>query len=668
MRIQHIHAENYKTYLNLDLDISVTKDRSIILIGGANGGGKTTIFEAIYGSLYGLNIKDEQEFRELFNAGVRDYQGKSIVLEISFEGPVLHTTQQYKLRRVYKVIDHRPVESVRLAFGPTTFSYGTATPPRVRAEQEAAVAKVIDGNLPKELSTYFLFDAMKTSDLVKERAINELIQNNINKVMGFGKYVLLRKAAEKLLSDEKAKRLEDDKQEREFKQLTKMKEVAESELQQLKDDYDKHLQYSNNNKDLYDQQKKGEDNDELARSKMESVRKQLGNMEKSEIDYRTRLNNTVKNLETDVVIPKLASVIVHEIEQILNAKDNIEKQRKGVLTAQQIDYVARKAADIIRRDYAVNGMIDIGKIVDEIVFSQSDPASLGDKFSYLNHNDVDTLKEMMNQSGNPMLLMDESKRNIDMEVEDEPKLMEDLAFYEEQISGNDYDLIKAYEQNEKTLYDLKEQVAQKKKEIDKLERKLQTFDYQVNQIPDPRYELLCRLPKFFGELYSNLLKKKKDAIERLMCQYLNRDLVAYKDTIAKVTLSQNPDDDEIRFKIFHKAGNEIYLNQLNTGSKQMVMQVLLKVLYELGDYDPPIMIDTVMGVLDKASRETVFRDYFPDLAEQTILLSTDTEITAEDDFAKLQRYVAKAYTLHRDRMNQCTTISEDYFGLKPNND
>lgn len=94
------------------------------------------------------------------------------------------------------------------------------------------------------------------------------------------------------------------------------------------------------------------------------------------------------------------------------------------------------------------------------------------------------------------------------------------------------------------------------------------------------------------------------------------------------------------------------------------MQVLLKVLYELGDYDPPVMIDTVMGVLDKASRETVLENYFPDLARQTILLSTDTEITAEQDFVKLEPFISKVYTLHRDLDKQCTNISDDYFGLK----
>ena len=61
MLIQKIKISNFKTYLSLDLDLTVDDDRPIILIGGSNGGGKTTLFEAISGALYGLKIESKEQ-------------------------------------------------------------------------------------------------------------------------------------------------------------------------------------------------------------------------------------------------------------------------------------------------------------------------------------------------------------------------------------------------------------------------------------------------------------------------------------------------------------------------------------------------------------------------------------------------------------------------------
>mgnify|MGYP003539214749 FL=1 len=74
------------------------------------------------------------------------------------------------------------------------------------------------------------------------------------------------------------------------------------------------------------------------------------------------------------------------------------------------------------------------------------------------------------------------------------------------------------------------------------------------------------------------------------------------------------------------------------------------------------MIDTVMGVLDKESRATIVEHYFPNLARQTILLSTDTEIRVEDDYKHLEAFISRAYTVKRDKERQCTEVINGYFG------
>jgi DNA sulfur modification protein DndD len=73
------------------------------------------------------------------------------------------------------------------------------------------------------------------------------------------------------------------------------------------------------------------------------------------------------------------------------------------------------------------------------------------------------------------------------------------------------------------------------------------------------------------------------------------------------------------------------------------------------------MIDTVMGVLDKESRDKILEFYFPDVSHQTILLSSDAEIQKGGDYKKIESFISKSYTLIRDKDKQCTSVVEGYF-------
>ena len=667
MKIKRIYAENYKTYKHLDLDLEVSNDRPIILIGGGNGCGKTTLFDAIYHALYGLEISTARQFEELFNAGERNESGmknKYIVLQVDFSGFVLNKEQQYRLKRAYLLADDRVLESVTLSMGGNNFTYGTGSTAQQRSANEEIVNKIIAANLPKELSYYFLFDAMKTSDLLKEEQINKLIEKNINSVMGFNKYSRLRKGAETLLAEKKAERLENENQRLEYAQLTAQKQQLEKELSELDEQFSEALEYANEYQEQYTQLKEGRNADDLTREKMQKIKQSMQNTVTSEIEYRQNVDALTKDIETKVIFPKLASLLSTEIEVILHSKEDVATARVNMLTDQQIEIFTKGLAELIEERYMSGRKMDVDSLIEEMKLRQERDNIVEDRFAFLSPADINRLKDLVYSSlANPFTVLDDQRDRLNQDIRELPKQKELIKGYERTLNGSDYTIIELYEQNSKKINDLKGEMAKMKEDIEKLSNKIATYDYDIPKIPDPQYDLLCKLPDFFKQLSINLLRAKKASIERMMRDQLNLNLVVYAGVIGRVELSSINSDD-ISFKIYHKDGNEIYLSQLNAGAKQTVMQVLLKVLYNLGDYDPPVMIDTVMGVLDKESREVILEKYFPDLAQQTILLSTDTEITTENDFAKIQAYVAKTYTLHRDKEKQCTTITEDYFGLK----
>lgn len=667
MKIKKIHVENYKTYKLLDLDLEVTDDRPIILIGGGNGCGKTTLFDAIYHALYGLKIKDARQFEELFNAGVKNESGllnKHIILEVTFSGMVLSQEQQYKLKRAYMLADNRVLESVTLNMGGNQFNYGSGTSQAQRSQSEDIVNKIIAANLPAELSNYFLFDAMKTSELVKEEQINKLIMKNINSVMGFNKYSQMRKVSETMLAEKKAERLQNDKIREEYSGLTTQKQELEKTIEKLKDEYAAAINYANEHKEQYDHLKEGKNADDITRDQMRKIEQLLENTVRQETEYRQDIDNLAKDLETKVIFLKLASQLKTEVDVILHAKDEAKSQRANILSDEQIESFTRNLVRMIEERYFTSNKIDVLSLINELKRQQEDGDGVEDKYDFLTTDEVTQLDKLVNTAIiNPLTELDEKRIRLNQEIHEIPRQREHLREYQQALNGSDYTIIELYEANNKKIQELKDDIERKENEVKELGKKIATYDYDMPQIPDPQYDMLCKLPDFFKALSTKLLRAKKASIERMMRDQLNINLIVYAGFIGRVELSAD-DSDEISFKIFHKNNNEIYLSQLNAGAKQTVMQVLLKVLYNLGDYEPPVMIDTVMGVLDKESREVILERYFPDLAHQTILLSTDTEITAEHDFDKIQAYVSKTYTLHRDKENQCTTISEDYFGLR----
>ncbi len=665
MLIKKIKATNFKTYLNLDLDISVEQDKPIILIGGANGGGKTTLFEAVYGALYGLHIQSARHFRELINAGAIGKEDEKITLELHFTGKVLNEEQQYVLTRSYILNPTgQPVESVRLNMNGTIFTYGTASAPAQRAEQEAQVNKIIKANLPQELSRYFLFDAMEAGNLLKEDQLNRVIRENIENVMGFNKYMQLSKNAEKLYQDYTAHRLSVENEKQEYLQLLDQKKGLQDNLAQLEMQMQDALQYSVANKELYDNLKSGLNQETTIKNKIEQVRQQIENTYKKEAAYRQDVDDFVKEIELNVCIPKLAEAIKNEVNLILKAKNELNQAKQTNIAPEQIESISHFILDYLRAKRLLASEVTATELVDHVI-AQSNQNLGEDAYAFLDFSELKALENLLEmRSTNIFPALNHQQVELNVSFGQIPMLETQMEQMKQQITGRDYVLLKTFEENETNIRSLEIKVDELKAEIKKIDLRLHQYDIQTSQEPDPKYDTLGKLKGFFEEVANRLLTIKKQQIELKMKQDLNINLSAYRDMIERVELSQNLKD--LTFKIYHKAGNEIYLNQLNTASKQVVVQVLLKSLHEFGDYDPPVMIDTVMGVLDETSRAIVLENYFPDLSQQTILLSSDSEIRIGKDLEKIEPFISKAFTLKRNKEEQRTEVVPGYFGVTLN--
>lgn len=666
MLIKRIRAKNFKTYLELDLNLETDPDKPIVLIGGANGGGKTTFFDAIYGALYGLSINSEKDFIELLNAGALGKMEEKIELELFFSGRVLNQEQAYVLTRTYMLNTAKmPVESVKLNMNGSIFQYGTATPAAQRAEQEAQVNKIIKGNLPEELSRYFLFDAMEAGNLLKEDRLNSVIRENIENVMGFNRYLTLAKAAEGLSQDYTAQMLDLENEKKEYLELVNLKRKEETTLQELKEEHKETLDFSVSNKELYDKLKEGMNVESTLNNKVIQLEEELNNLDKEEKQYKADVNEFIKNFEMHISLPKLAETLKNDIALVLNERESSNTDALSHLNKEAVENVLAKAVNVLSKKGHDFSNISISQLAEKVLKDLDDNAQ-DLEYDYFKSSEIEALKKLANGNyQNPYGSIMHRKQTLDKEIANAHKIKKQIEDLKAQITGKDYSLIKAYEENEAAIKNLKNQIEEKLKDIKKITKRLQQFDIPTTEEPDPKFETLKKLQPLFDEIANTLLKNKKDKIEDKMKRDLNVNLAAYQDVIDRVELSEDLKD--LNFSIYHKAGNEIYLSQLNTASTQVVVQVLLKALHEFGDYDPPVMIDTVMGVLDETSRSTLLENYFPELSHQTILLSSDSEVRPISDYQKIEPFISKSYTLLRDKEAQKTDVVEGYFGNTINN-
>ena len=665
MLIQKIKISNFKTYLSLDLDLTVDDDRPIILIGGSNGGGKTTLFEAISGALYGLKIENKEHFMELLNQGAVNRVKPEISLQITFVGKVLGQQQKYILKRIYQLNPQgRPLESVSLNMNGNMYVYGTMTAPkeRVRAEQE--ISKIIKANLPQELSQYFLFDAMQSSELLKKNVFQQTIRDNFENVLGFKKYLQLKRAAEKLQQEWAEQRLEAEKEAKEYNSLCNQKEQLISELNANLAEQDRLYKYMSSVEDEYQQAKDGAQQAANLSKRIQDVDGKIRAITEEAATYAENLKAFIDNIEINVFLPQLASNLSQEINNILRVKEQLQKQSTGAYPIETLREVTAKIIDYLKELSLCSQAVDEENVVSHIVAMQN-TTNVTDPYDYLNTTEVDVLRELPKKgNGNQFVSIDRKRQDMEIKLANLDNLRTEKRTLEQTQAGGNNMLIANYEESKRTLEKLKTQEDNLKNDIQRLEKRIHQYDVQIQQEPDVKFDTLVKLRPFFDKVADNLLKKKKAQIETEMQSQLNRLLVSYKGHVGRVELSDSMENFNI--KLYHSAGNEISLNQLNAASKQIFIQVLLKVLRNLGDYNPPVMIDTVMGVLDNESRDALMEEYFPQLAEQTILLCTTSEIRTDSDYIKLEPFISKTYTLHRNVEEQNTTIDEGYFGLSLN--
>ncbi|PMO35794.1 DNA sulfur modification protein DndD [Vibrio breoganii] len=160
-----------------------------------------------------------------------------------------------------------------------------------------------------------------------------------------------------------------------------------------------------------------------------------------------------------------------------------------------------------------------------------------------------------------------------------------------------------------------------------------------------------------------LLEKFGEQLTKARVNQLENEFVqSYKKLARKedlqLTASINPATFDVELVDEH--GIKINRKAMSAGEKQIYAISILEALGRTSGRKLPIIIDTPLGRLDSHHRDKLVENYFPTASHQVVILSTDTEID-RNYTSLIQDDLARTYEICFDGTTKASTLKEGYF-------
>lgn len=192
-----------------------------------------------------------------------------------------------------------------------------------------------------------------------------------------------------------------------------------------------------------------------------------------------------------------------------------------------------------------------------------------------------------------------------------------------------------------------------------LQKKLSSYgrgaiaDSQSNILLDTAPRVQVTLAAFRDKL----TEKKLGALETQVTQYFK--LLLHKASLVSQVMI---DPATFRLDLYDTEGAPLPIQRLSAGEKQLLAISFLWGLANTSGRQLPVAIDTPLGRLDSEHRNHLVDRYFPQASHKVRLLSTDTEIRAEEvERLREAGAISRNYTLEYDPKQRQTAVVPGYF-------
>lgn len=657
MIIKRLWLQNFGIYAGPhDIVLSpVSATAPIVLIGGLNGGGKTTLLDAVQLALFGKLSRCSSRG----NLAYEEFLRRSISRKAE---PGAEAVVQLELRQTFDGTSHDFI--VRRSWTATAKgATETLVVHRDGVEQKELAEswlEHVDQFVPLGLAELFFFDGEKIARLADTDNAAQMLQTAINTLLGID------------LVD----RLEKDLQiyERDLmrgRALSGVSEEAqkkEAELEHNKRELERLAQEAGSRRNELD----------LARKRLESeeqtFRSHGGDLYVQRKQFEAELNATQANLKR---IEADLREIAAGASPLLLIAGAMERVRKQAAKEEEAERQKVMLSELHRRDLAILSRLEkedlgnFGRLALETLFAEDRrkrertanverylnlPSTAYTKIQATTHA---ALAEIQQRAGK---LLEEHRKSSDAALQLEGRLAKvpDAAAIADQAER---------------LRDAERMVHKKEAEVSALSERIEVL-HRVNAEHERAvvaaleralsaradHDELARKLKYAARVRDTMRDFRTRVLERKIKQIAGLILESFQQLVRKENFvtALKIDPTTYNMELFGPDGGTIRTERLSAGERQLLAVSLLWGLAKASGRPLPNIIDTPLGRLDSHHRINLVERYFPFASHQVIILSTDEEIGARY-LPKLRPRIGRSYRLGYSEETASATITKGYF-------
>ena len=672
MLLEQITLENFGIYKDQNVfDFTSTEEKPIILCGGMNGGGKTTLFDSVMLCLYGQNSFDKRinrkDYEKFLGRKIHKNDEKQKNTSIRIEFLYNHYDrkekldkdsyiQKYAVTRSWKKIDSEIIEN-----------FVVEKNDEVLKIDDTEWERFIQELIPRGIAKLFFFDGEKIATIAKEGGEDLEVKNSFESLLGLDIISRLKSDLEINLGRNEKKNGDVGEEENIVEQIKKKIESLEErkavqvikrnekndDIETIKNKIQEfELEISKLGGEYARQRVELQNNKTVLKSKLTVIEEQIRLLCAGALPFCVvpkQLEQLQKTLKADQQVTKDSyekQIISEQLDELRTELDSSTFWGKiGLDSKAKTDVIAKIEEIYDKRlsNQTKNSEITIGfsEIDTEKIFDLMDKISLLPNKIESFSKEFDILTENLQKTETALANAPDD--------EDIQPIIQKLNLQYEEIGG----IKKEIRHFDDEIQGLKGEISTAKIEGQKhIEKLHNSEDVSTNVI------LTKKVEKALDEYAEKLKDKKIHLLENYILDSLNI-LFHKKDFVKKVSINKNT----FEITLYDIDETIIEKNELSEGEKQLFATSILWGLAKTSGRSLPFIIDTPLARLDVEHRDNLVEEFFPSASHQTIILSTDSEIT-KPYYEKLEPFISHSYSLDYDKQERCAKIHNKYFNFK----